>query len=39
VLRIDLLEPRPISALRLLVDTGKGCYSQIDAIGLLPAGS
>jgi hypothetical protein len=38
VLRIDLAEPRTISALRLVVDTGKGCYSQIDAIGLLPAG-
>jgi hypothetical protein len=34
-MRIDLREPQPISALRLGVDTGKGCYSQIDAVGLV----
>jgi hypothetical protein len=37
VLRVDLAPPREISALRLVVDTGKGCNSQIDAVGLVLA--
>ncbi len=38
VLRIGFSIPREISALRLVLDTGNGCYSQIDAMGLVAAG-
>jgi len=37
VFRVDLRTPRPISALRLVLDTNKGGYSQIDAVGLVLA--